>query len=453
MKTQEYVINKNKNLKGSGVLSNTREAKLDRESFMVEFMDRNLAFTNNIKSSKDILDYDNQLKLFKKKYLDYRSQWKNQPKEIIEKKITSIELKKHKVPPLCLDIEVASICDLACPFCFREFVATPDKIINEKLCLDLIDQAAEMGVPSIKFNWRGEPLLHPKLPFFIKYAKQKGILETIINTNATQLNEKKSKELIESGLDLIIYSFDGGSKETYEKNRPGRFKENKFEDVYQNIKTLKKMKDQLGSPFPFSKIQMILTEETFNEQENFFKLFDDFVDEVTVNQYTERGGNISDLDEKSIEEYNKIRVKYDLKDNSPYMRDPHGKIYVSKKRIPCEQPFQRLLVTYEGRVAMCCYDWGATHPVGYVNELAFNNKNSYDDVMKKVKDRKKGFELLENIKMPNELNEPAEKINSLSEIWYGKEIDNVRCKQISNEADKLEICKNCSFKDTFDWIC
>ena len=37
--------------------------------------------------------------------------------------------------------------------------------------------------------------------------------------------------------------------------------------------------------------------------------------------------------------------------------------------------------------------------------------------------------------------------------FCGKEIDNVRCKQISNEADKLEICKNCSFKDTFDWIC
>ena len=66
MKTQEYVINKNKNLKGSGVLSNISETKLDRESFMVEFMDRNLAFINNMKLSKDALDYDNQLILFKK---------------------------------------------------------------------------------------------------------------------------------------------------------------------------------------------------------------------------------------------------------------------------------------------------------------------------------------------------------------------------------------------------
>ena len=66
--------------------------------------------------------------------------------------------------------------------------------------------------------------MHPKLSNFIKYAKEKGILETIINTNATNLTIENSNKLIESGLDLIIYSFDGGTKETYEKMRPGRFK-------------------------------------------------------------------------------------------------------------------------------------------------------------------------------------------------------------------------------------
>ena len=69
---------------------------------------------------------------------------------------------KEKMTPLCVDIEVASICDLACPFCYREFVVTPDKIIDEKLCYNLIDQVADLGVPSMKFNWRGEPLLNPK---------------------------------------------------------------------------------------------------------------------------------------------------------------------------------------------------------------------------------------------------------------------------------------------------
>ena len=50
----------------------------------------------------------------------------------------------------------------------------------------------------MKFNWRGEPLLRPELPKFIKYAKEKGILETIINTNATMMNEKVANNLIDS---------------------------------------------------------------------------------------------------------------------------------------------------------------------------------------------------------------------------------------------------------------
>ena len=81
---------------------------------------------------------------------------------------------------MCVDIEIAAICDLACPFCYRQYVATPDKIMDKKLAFKLIDQASEMNVPSMKFNWRGEPLLNPKIYDYINYAKKKGIIETII---------------------------------------------------------------------------------------------------------------------------------------------------------------------------------------------------------------------------------------------------------------------------------
>ena len=57
----------------------------------------------------------------------------------------------------------------------------------------------------MKFNWRGEPLLNPYLPDIADYAKQNGVLETIINTNAQKLDHNLSKKLINSGLvDLLI---------------------------------------------------------------------------------------------------------------------------------------------------------------------------------------------------------------------------------------------------------
>ena len=48
---------------------------------------------------------------------------------------------------------------------------------------------------------------------------------------------------------------------------------------------------------------MILTKETINEVNEFYDNFGDIVDNVTVNQYTERGGDIKDLNEEEKKRY------------------------------------------------------------------------------------------------------------------------------------------------------
>ena len=194
---------------------------------MIENMNLNKAYTHI--TGKDEFDNDKKIELlehYKEKYKEYRYNWTN-----------SFNV-KNKSKPLSVDIEIAAICDLACPHCHREFLVTPDKIINFDLYKSIIDQAVKLDVPSVKLIWRGEPLLHPKVKELIQYAKESGIIEVIINTNGTNLNIKKANELIDSSLDQLIYSFDGGTKETYGKMRPGRFKKNNFEDVFNNIKFL-----------------------------------------------------------------------------------------------------------------------------------------------------------------------------------------------------------------------
>ena len=78
--------------------------------------------------------------------------------------------------------------------------------MKKELAFKIIDQCKELGVPSMKFNWRGEPLMHPNLSEIINYAKNNGVIETIINTNATHLNNKVSEKIIQSGLDILIFS-------------------------------------------------------------------------------------------------------------------------------------------------------------------------------------------------------------------------------------------------------
>ena len=428
-------------------IQNLSGGEKEKISWMLNNMKHNKTYKYLIKNNSKVSDLEN-LNLLKKRYFEYRQNWRNQPSE-------AIKLKKFdkNFKPLCIDLEVAAVCDLACPFCYRQYIATPDKIMSLKLARQLIDQASELNVPSMKFNWRGEPLLNPKLPEIIDYAKEKGIIETIINTNATKLDKTYSEKLIKSGLDLLIYSFDGGTKESYEKMRPGRFKKNNFNEILENIKNFKLMKEKLGSKFPRTKIQMVLTSDTRNEQDKFFKLFKDIVDEVSVKQYSERGGKISDVKDeikRSLsDDYRYFLEKYGEK--ADMMTNSQGEVFISEGRLPCEQPFQRMLITYDGRTSMCCYDWGTEHPIGYTDQLAIKTGfKEYESVKKKSDEKAKGFEMMK-LALPRKMNQPKEKIMTLSEIWYGEEINDIRNKHLCNKISSVGICKNCVFKETYKW--
>jgi len=438
-------------LVGSSKLISIKDTVFDRHSYMLDNMEHNRAFNNYLNENKN-KNRSKVLKDFKNNYKDYRCNWHAQPRKIYEKGYDEFVKNKNKIFPLCIDIEIAAICDLACPHCFREYIITPDKIMSELFFYNIIDQISKLKIPSIKLNWRGEPLLHPKIGKFIEYAKQKNILDVSINTNATNLNEKKSFEIIKSGLDQIIYSFDGGSKNTYEKMRPGRFKKNNFEEVYENIKNFKKIREKLNSKFPTTKIQMILTKESRDEIENFYSLFSDHVDDVTVTQYNERGGNIDDIDNQKKKYIQNYLKKNNLSETTPYIVDTNNNIFISKSRISCEQLFQRMMITYDGQVGMCCHDWGAQHCIGFLSKEAFKFDETIKDLEKKINNVKKGFELLLNAKKPKKYNFPKKEVSQLIDIWIGSELNKVRKHHFNPEnINKIDICRECSFKDTYAW--
>jgi MoaA/NifB/PqqE/SkfB family radical SAM enzyme len=428
-----------------------RDSEAERQAYMIDNMSANKAYRYALERARG--DPDGKLlEKYRERFRAYRIGWRGNPKYAIERGLHHDFFRETGFPPLCVDIETAAVCDLACPFCFRQSIATPDKLMSADLYRRLIDQCAELGVPSIKLNWRGEPLLHPNLPEFIDYAKRAGILEIIINTDAVTLTPEKARALIEAGLDLMIYSFDGGTKETYEKMRPGRFKTNHFEHVYGNIRHFAKLRQEMGAVLPRTKIQMVLTADTYSEQDSFFKLFSDIVDDVSVKAYTERGGYLRELDDGTHGIVTAFIEKHQLPEKTPYWRNMQGEIFVSTGRLPCEQIYQRLMVTYDGRVGMCCYDWGSEYPIGYVDELAFaQGDQPYDEVMKKAKSGAKGFALLNRIEMPKRYIDPPKRVQTLKEIWDGAIVNAVREKHVSGRLEKVPICKNCPFKETYRW--
>ena len=90
--------------------------------------------------------------------------------------------------PLNIDIELASLCNLRCPFCFipdpnfEKFITQKAddgqglrRLMPKEMAFRLIDEAAAIGVPALKFNWRGESTLHRDYAEIVQYARGKRI--------------------------------------------------------------------------------------------------------------------------------------------------------------------------------------------------------------------------------------------------------------------------------------
>jgi len=87
--------------------------------------------------------------------------------------------------PLNVDIELASVCNLTCPFCFisdskfDEMIRQPSqdgksrrRLMPTEMALRLINECAAIGVPALKMNWRGESTLHPDYSKILAHTKK-----------------------------------------------------------------------------------------------------------------------------------------------------------------------------------------------------------------------------------------------------------------------------------------
>ncbi len=176
---------------------------------------------------------------------------------LYKKKINQV-IKKRKYP-LGIDIGTTNLCNaqcIMCPHSKLKKMGTMDFGLYKKI----IDNCERLKIKNLILSFFGEPLLDKGLIKKIRYAKSKN-MEVAFYSNASLLDEKWSKELIESGLDSITISFDGYSRETYEKIR----KNLKFETTKNNILKLITIKKKLKKQNP--KINLVLVELEENKKE------------------------------------------------------------------------------------------------------------------------------------------------------------------------------------------
>ena len=188
--------------------------------------------------------------------------------------------------PLHLDIETTDACNLKCVMCVHGTTGVPETgRIDVAFAKSLIDQAVAGGTQSIKFNWRGEPALHTGLEELVAYAKKKGILEVQFNTNGIPFTRERIQALIEAGLDRVIVSIDGATKETYESIRIGAT----YERLMNNVRMFYELRTQLGRQRPFIRVQMVRMRDNESEVQQFLEMWKVIADDIAIKEVTDRG--------------------------------------------------------------------------------------------------------------------------------------------------------------------
>ena len=113
-------------------------------------------------------------------------------------------------------LELTNLCNLACLMCPVNRGMKREKTV---LSLDLIRKIVEENpqVRSYGLNNWGEPLLHPQFVEIIEYLEDKG-KSFYFATNATLLEGKVARQLVNSTLSAIYFSVDA-SGDGYDKIR------------------------------------------------------------------------------------------------------------------------------------------------------------------------------------------------------------------------------------------
>src|SRR5262249_31373268 len=168
--------------------------------------------------------------------------------------------------PIEITLASTAKCNLYCPMCPRH-IYTFD---NENMDLELYKKIVQDCKDHVEFIWPygiGEPMIHPNIFEMIRISSEAGV-RTGMSTNATLLDDRRADLLLNSGLDYVVFAFDGASKATYEKYRSGAT----FEKTRENILSFLSKKVARKSSM-YVVLQMVLLKENMREIDDYRKLW------------------------------------------------------------------------------------------------------------------------------------------------------------------------------------
>ncbi|MBC8554046.1 MAG: radical SAM protein [Candidatus Brocadiales bacterium] len=255
--------------------------------------------------------------------------------------------------PYLVFLDPTDICNFQCKFCPTGNRALIKKINRNSGLMDfdlykkIIDDLCEFENPIkvLRLYKDGEPLLHPKFPAMVKYAKERGCaLQVDTTTNGSLLNPEKNLELIESGLDKIFISLEGLSDEFYKEFTGSNLK---FDELVENICHF--YENRKNCVVCIKIIGDYLSQE---EKDRFYNIFGDIADRVF------------------IEHVAPCWPKFEMNGVTPNLESGIYGQEIKEVQV-CPYIFYTLSINSNGTVSLCFLDWSRKLIIGDLKTETF----------------------------------------------------------------------------------
>lgn len=146
--------------------------------------------------------------------------------------------------PFVINVDPSDNCNFQCKFCptgdrqLMKEIGRPMKTMDFDLFKKIVDDIQEFEQPLkvLRLYKDGEPLLNPKFPEMVKYAKESGnILKVDTTSNGSLLTPEKALALVDAKLDKINISIEGVTEKQYKDFSNAKIN---FPKLVENIKFL-----------------------------------------------------------------------------------------------------------------------------------------------------------------------------------------------------------------------
>jgi len=302
-------------------------------------------------------------------------------------------------------------CNARCPMCTIKFVPDWENDANDDLSHKGVSRPAEIMslenfqkitakfkpfVGSVRFlslHGCGEPLLDKTLSQKVAFAKQVGFKEVGFTSNCSALTDKTSKKLLEAGLNCIIPSIDGLTKDVQEAIRP----RTNFENILENVRNFIKLRDE-GNHNCKVLIRMVRQQLNFDQWDEYNAYWRELLslskgDNVLGIDIHNTGGKVPEYNEKKIDDFDDKIVEFTKSleqketNNTDIINDALNSnsdfVCLSSKDLEesslCPDLFSRLSIFASGDVALCSADQAEYFHLGNIIEEdpidVFNNEN------------------------------------------------------------------------------